>query len=244
MKPKTKTELRALGFKPVQQHPEIWINANGSVFSFAKKGYLKPNSRNLIALDQGRYLNIPKAILQEFTGQKIRELASVVYIDGCKTNLSPLNLKYKRLFEGNPPKVNQTNLINAIRCFYTIESDFKAPSLLSRIYLSEMLNKTPEFITANCKKNRFQVFQFYILHPENSIVATAKAYSIEIKDCTHIVNTLINEFTAYILSQLDSGLLTQYPFCEMDRKQKNRRNALASWNQHTRSIQKGKNMAQ
>lgn len=242
MKPKAikTTELRALGFKPVAQYPEIWINEKGLVYSIAKTRYLKPNSRNLIPLAQGGYLNIAKAILQEFAGQKIRESANVVYIDGCKNNLSPRNLKYKRLFEGTPPTVNQTDLINAIRCFYAIESGFKANNLLSRIYLSEMLVETPEFIKANCKKNGFEVFRTHILNPENSIVATAKAHNIKIKDCTHIVNTLLNELTAYILSQLELGLLTQYPFCEMDKKQRNKRNALASWNKHTRAIQKSK----
>lgn len=240
MKPKTKTELRALGFKPVTQHPEIWINANGSVFSFAKKGYLKPNSRNLIAFDQGRYLNIPKAILQEFTGQKIRELASVVYIDGCKTNLSPQNLKYKRLFEGKPPTVNQTELIDAIRCFYAIGSDFKAHSLLARIYLEEIFHKIPHFVNANSKNRGFAIFCYHILNPESSITNTAKVHSIEIKDCTHIVNKYTNEFSGYILNQLKAGQLYQTPFNDKSIKKRNKRNALANWKEHTRAIQKAK----
>jgi hypothetical protein len=241
-KAKTKKELKALGFKPITQHPEIWVNEKGNVYSYAKLAFLKPNSRNLIALDQGGYLHIAKAILQEFAGQKIRERASLIYIDGCKTNLSPQNLKYKRLFYGSPENINQANLTNAIRCYFAIERGFNALGLLARIYLEQIYHKTPQFEFANCNKEGYSVFHYHITNPETSILKTAKTQSIAIRDCYYIVNKYTNEFADFILAQLESGQLNQYPYFSAKRK-RNKQNALASWNKHTRSIQKSKKAA-
>lgn len=239
MKPKPKilsrSELKAIGFKPVSQHPEIWVTSNGNVYSTLTGSFLTPNSKNLIPLQQG-YLSIPKAILQEFGGQKLRDKANLIYIDGNKSNLSLQNLKYSRLFEGKPTKVKESDLVTAIRCYFEVESDFKAKNSIVRIYLSKMFIESILFIKMNAKSPYFSIFSYYCLNSSSNIAAIAEFHRIGVRDCTQIINSYTNEFTGHILKRLNAGLLNLKPIYKKPKKQSSLKNALAGWRKFSLSL--------
>jgi hypothetical protein len=205
-----KAELKERGFKPSIDFPDIWINSNGVVYSFTKKAILKPNNRNLVEMGNGSYLNVPKAILQAFTGQKIRKRANIIYVDGNKNNLSPQNIRYIRVLPHKPIVINQIELIQAIRCYFEVEEGFNSKSILLKTYLALIAENTG-FNQRYKEEPYYKLFTDY-LKINASFNSIARLNNIGVRDCRQIVNTYINELINSILSQLKKNILTLKPY--------------------------------
>ena len=117
-------ELKQNGFKQVTDFNYLFINQAGKVYDRETGKYLTRTKNNHLKT-QGKYLNVPKLILQAFKGQKYRD-GKMVYIDGNRANLEPDNLKYASLFNtGQTVEVNQADLTTAIRCYFEVEKSYQ-----------------------------------------------------------------------------------------------------------------------
>lgn len=206
----SKAELKEKGFKPILGYSDIWINNEGKVYSYAKRTYLKPNSRNLVQMGNGSYLNVPKAILQAFVGQKIRKGANIEYIDGNTNNLNPQNIRYLRVLPHKPTNVNQTDLIKAIRCYFEVEKGLSHKSILIKNYLAQIAEITG-FNQSHKKEPYYKLFTDYLKINAN-FSNVSKLNNIGVRDCRQIINTYINELVNSILSQFKENALTLKPY--------------------------------
>ena len=204
----TKQELRKQGFKPVKGF-SIYVNKHGKVYSLNKGDFVKVYKNNQININ-GKNFNVPKLILQAFKGQPYKT-GYIVYIDGNKSNLNIENLKYSSLFTNNThQKLNNENLISAIRCYFQVSPNYKVRNILkTKIYINKIIEKR-EFFINHINTQHIEVFETYISLNNltfTSIEETAKIYNISERDCSTIVNSFINMLSTEILEDLNAGIL-------------------------------------
>ena len=226
-KTKSIQQLRKNGFKSIEVFNFLYINQMGKVHNLHTGKYLKPNERNYIQF-AGEYISIPKMMLHAFSGQKYRA-GQIEYIDGNKENITLQNLKYKRLFE--PSKTNILNikgLYTSIRCYFEVEKRFRASDTLrTKIYLQAITEKRCFFTAKNGLKN-YEVLKTYLSELTNTIDQTAKMNGLGYKDCSIMVNELINSLISDILTDLNEGKLKICGFVPKITKTEK----LKIWNEH------------
>jgi len=220
-------QLRKNGFKSIEVFKFLFINQTGNVYNLNTGKYLKPNERNYIQF-AGEYISIPKMILQTFAGQRYRA-GQIEYRDGNKENLTPQNLKYKRLFE--PTKINTLNikgLYTSIRCYFEVEKRFRASDTLrTKIYLQAITEKRDFFTEKNGLKN-YEVLKTYLSELTNTIDQTAKMNGLGYRDYSIMVNELINNLISDILTDLNEGKLKICSFIPKITKTEK----VKIWNEH------------
>ncbi len=218
-RPKTSKELKKEGFKLVNDFDYLFINENGKVYDTNKQRFLKPTSRNYIKAEN-KLLSVPKLVLMTFDGKPYKR-GQIQYIDGNKSNLSPKNIKYIRLFAPeHKNKVNQTDLITAIRCYFEIDQKYKIrDNFHTRLFLQSILKKRLFFIRHKNLKH-IDVYLTYLgkhLFEQKSITETAKQHFLSVRDCLEIVNNFTNILITEILQDLEKGYLKKNEFSKPKR---------------------------
>jgi len=208
-RPKTEKELKKEGFKLIENYNYLYINVNGKVYSTKTRKYIQPTARNYIKAGQ-KYINVPKVVLMAFKNEPIRN-GKILYIDGNTANLSHVNIKYSRLFTNEQTKkVNNTDLMTSIRCYFEVEQKFKIrDNFKTRLFLKSILEKRAFFLRHK-KIQGIEVYLTYLgkhLFEQKSIAYTAKEHSLPVRDCLVIVNSFTNILITEILQDLENGIL-------------------------------------
>lgn len=219
-------QLKSNGFKVAKGYSFLYLHENGSVFSLVKGSLLKPNSRNLISVN-GKRLNLPKLILEAYKGIKPSK-GQIVYVDGNKSNLNANNLRYARLFKSSAiMKVNQNDLLTAIRCYFEVEKKFNVKNYIRiKFYLGTIAEKRC-FLIANKDNENIEAFEYYL--KGNNIRESAKKSGLVIRDCSLIVNTFINSMINEVLEDKKQGSLTEKEFIQ---RKKSKRQIVKKWNDY------------
>jgi len=227
----TVKQLKDAEFIQVKNFSHLYINQSGNVHNLKTGKYLKPNGKNYIRTES-KYLSVPKMILEAFAGQKYRD-GQTVYIDGNKSNLTPLNLKYARLFEPSRTyEVNQTDLMSAIRCYFEVEKRYNVKNTLqTRLYL-QMITEKRRFLVNKNGLQYFQVYKTYLKGLTNNLLTTAKEHDLTVLDCAIIVNDFTNVLIDEILNDLKTRHLFLYDYKP---KQPTETDKIKEWNEHTKA---------
>lgn len=245
MKPKlTIQELKKMGFQPIPELKNIFINRKGEIYNPVKCNWIKPDERNYLRL-QGKNINVPKMILYIFGNQPIKP-GKIIYSDGNKKNLNIENLKYCRLFENSPKnEIDKTELLTAIRCYYEISPNYTVNDKIKTgfyIYnIAEKRNFIKRYILY-IDKQYIEIFKTY-LKSKNfnhySISQIAKQYDLNIRDCNFIINAFLTELINEILTDLKAGLIIIKEF-EKKPKKPSKKELLNDFNSFSRQMTKNR----
>lgn len=205
----TKHELFKMGFRPIPELNNIFINRKGEIFDFLKSNWIKPNERNYLRI-QGKNINVPKLILFIFGNKPIKP-GKIIYSDGNKKNMEIDNLSYCRLF-ANDPKIiiNKTDLLTAIRCYFIVKQDFTVNDWIKTGFYIFIIAEKRNFINRNIYKPYIELFKFYLINKnfnQISMVKIAKQHNLNLRDCFFIINGFLAELINEILIDLKAGLL-------------------------------------
>ncbi|MDD4992150.1 MAG: hypothetical protein PHR83_07965 [Paludibacter sp.] len=212
--PKTARQLKKDGFRAVQGFESLLINETGKVYNLQTAKYIKPTSGNYIRIEK-ECLSVPKLVLLTFKGEQYKS-GQIVYIDGNKTNLSKENIKYSRLFTSEQNnKVNAADLLTALRCYFEVDKNFKIrDNFKTRLYLQHIIEKRGFF--AKYKKiQHIEVYLTYLgkhIFEQKSIIDTANAHGLPVRDCLIIINSFTNTLISEILQDLKNGYLHELEY--------------------------------
>jgi len=195
-------ELRAAGYKPVSDYPQLYINSAGKVYNITKGSYEAITGRNMIR-PNNKNLSIPKLVLQCFAKQEYRYRQRIIYIDGDQTNNDVSNIKYARLFKNNQTNtINEGDLLTAIRCYFKVDRKYKVTNkVLTRMYLAEIISLRG-YYSIQIREQNTAILKTYMQGLQNSYRETAQTHKISIRDCEYIVNEQINALANDILNDL------------------------------------------
>lgn len=230
----TVKQLKDAEFKQVKNYSNLYINQSGNVHDLTTGKCLKPTSNNYVRT-QSEYLSLPKLILEAFAGQTYRA-GQTVYIDGNKSNLTPLNLKYARLFEPSRTyEVNQADLMAAIRCYFEVDKRYKVKDTFqTRLFIQAITEKRRFLINKNGLPN-FQVYRTYLNGLTNNLITTAKEHGLTVRDCAIIVNDFTNVLIDEILTDLKTGYLKLQDYKPKPPTETDKRK---QWNEHAKATGK------
>lgn len=194
-------ELRKQGFRPIPGFEPLYIDKSGSVYNFTEKRPLTTNSKYQV-IHNGKMLNVPKLILLVFAQQAYQSKRHIRFADRDKSNLEVANLSY--IAQRQDIAICQTELMTAIRCYFTVRKRYKTRDLLqTRLYLDAIVHHRafhPDI-------KGVEVFQTYIENPMYSKQRVAQMHDIKITECIEIVNQCIKMLLREILHDLDCGTL-------------------------------------
>jgi hypothetical protein len=207
--PKTAKELKKKGFLQIPGYESLLINDNGKVYNQQTGKNLNSTKRNYIRFEN-KYLNVPKLVLMTFEGEPYKS-GKIVFIDGKSANLSKENIKYSRLFVSEQnDKVNTKDLLTALRCYFEVDKNFKIrDNFKTRLYLQTIIEKR-RFFTKHKHTKYIEVYFTYLgkhIFEKKSIIETAKAHCLPVRDCLVIVNSFTNILITEILQDLKRGYL-------------------------------------
>ncbi|WP_321287836.1 hypothetical protein [uncultured Sunxiuqinia sp.] len=202
----TINQLKQDGFRVVKNHPDLYINENGTIYSLTAGKTLKTDSKNRLLI-QGKRLNVPKLILEAFKGEPYNG-GQVVYIDGDNNNMALENLKYSRILPPNVSNnVDKADMLTAIRCYFEVEKRFNLKNTIqTKLYL-QGITAARQFFDTHKKAPHIGLFNAYVSEILCSKAKAAKSYGIETRDGTEIINGFLNELTKEVLADLKNGVL-------------------------------------
>jgi len=182
----------------------LYLTKNGKGYNSITKHYLSPTSKGLILVN-GKGHNLPKLILQTFKKEPIRS-GKIVFKNGIETDFYIENLEYKRptLLIVSP---TESELIQCIRLYFSIENGFNRNSLFFKYYLSEIAKirgfnrNTTDFILFS-----EWITPFYISGSQSK-QAISKKHGYTILNGTNIINGYLLQLVTECLQDFEKGYL-------------------------------------
>lgn len=214
------SELTTKGFKPVKGYKGLYINKLGEVYNRNTGKYLKLSARKYVIIDKNP-LNVPKLVLQAFKGQKVRT-GHIVYIDGNKRNLTPVNLRYAQLYPAScSVKIDRAKLLTAIRCYIEVKKSFIAKcKIVTPFYISLITGKRGHFFGKLTFER--EILKTYLSSINTNYTETAKKHNLTVRDVSIILNNEINTLTNEVESDLKAGKLAILPYFQPQTKKQKR----------------------
>lgn len=208
-------DLKKQGFRRIPE-TDIFINEQGQTMIYPKN---QPESRDRLTLN-GKTIRIEKVVLWIFKGEPIRG-GKIVHIDGNTANNSPENLKYRTLEALTPENVNRAQLLTAIRCFFRVKKSYKARTndYQTRFYLKEIIQKRNKYSGKPTKTETIFFDWCYCWTSEplkNKQIA--EKYGLTVFEAKTMIAKQVNQFTAAIIQEMESGKLEILPYYKPKRK--------------------------
>ncbi|HCT31522.1 MAG TPA: hypothetical protein DIW31_12535 [Bacteroidales bacterium] len=124
-------------------------------------------------------------------------------------------------------KVNQNDLLTAIRCYFEVEKKFNVKNYIrTKFYLGSIAEKRGFFI-ANKGKENLEAFEYYL--KGDNIRESAKKSGLGIRDCSLIVNTFLNAMISEVLEDKKQGSITEMEFIQ---RKRTKRQIIKKWNDY------------
>ncbi len=209
-------DYKSKGFSRIPE-TDTFINESGQTTVYPSERIKSPNRLTL----NGKTIIIEKVVLWIFKGEAIRS-GKIVHIDGNAGNNSPNNLKYKTLEAlAKNENVNCPDLLTAIRCYFQVRKKFKARTndYQTRFYLKEIIQRRNRY-GGKMPKEETIFFDWCYCWTAEPVTnkQIAEKYGLAAREAKTLIAKKVNQFTAAIIQEMESGKLEVLPYYKPKRK--------------------------